>query len=609
VVLSPQDLQRKLTDLEEFYAKRNQNFMGWRDFYFLKKEAYFQDNSGKYADPDPDEVRVILPIAQIVVNGFMELLFTKPPVLSVPASRVDSDKRLQAEHNEKALWAIWSLANIYQQIIDSLWFGLVDGWGVLQCLWNKDAEEYESPVAVLAQDPHNVYPCPGDIPGTWRYVIHAYERTVAQLKEKWVNGKDGRTKSFKVANESLSDLDDTKTVTLIDYWDAKVNAVGICYELEDQPDGVGDTRMESRWLKPPKEHGYGSLPWVIYFPSRLPFRGIGERMGLSVLFIIQELLKYLCVLVSEKATWIRRWQEPPLVTYSEQGENFTPVLVESKMHLKMGVDEKAEYLVHPAQPTGIDEQIGMILEFIERATLPKALQGVYEGQMSGIAMSLLRNPTLMKIAFKQEAIEQALEELNKIILRLLERFLKGNRNLWSRSTGGVEQEVEINPETIGGYYENRVKLSASLPTDDASTVNSLLALLQGGVLSAPTVRDVAQQTLHDLVPQSLVDEQKLVLADKVMQNPQFIMALAMQVAQEIDPVLGQYMQQAAAQNPQAGGPPGNPAMGDRELTLPAGTMASQTPGMPGGNTRPTMEQRIQEMNLSSPASSAGQRYE
>ena len=36
-------------------------------------------------------------------------------------------------------------------------------------------------------------------------------------------------------------------------------------------------------------------------------------------------------------------------------------------------------------------------------------------------------------------------------------------------------------------------------------------------------------------------------------------------------------------------------MGEKEMTMPAGTLPSQTPGMPGGNTEPNMQQRLGEM--------------
>jgi hypothetical protein len=59
----------------------------------------------------------------------------------------------------------------------------------------------------------------------------------------------------------------------------------------------------------------------------------------------------------------------------------------------------------------------------------------------------------------------------------------------------------------------------------------------------------------------------------------------MQVAQQ---VFGGILPGMGQENPRGG-------FGEREMTMPARTLPSQTPGMPGGNTQPNMQQRLQEM--------------
>jgi len=244
----------------------------------------------------------------------------------------------------------------------------------------------------------------------------------------------------------------------------------------------------------------------------------------------------------------------------------------------------------------LDTQIAKIEDYIERGSLPRVLQGQYVGSISGIAMSLLRNPTLMKVAFKQKTLERALVMLNENILRLLEKFLRSPRRLWGENEKGQGVDVTIDAATIAGYYHNEVKLSASLPTDDAGTVNMIALLVQLGVLSRRTSRDVMQQTLHELVPQSLPDEEKLVLAEKILENPAMVQALAQTVAQNV--FGGVLSVQGQAENPRGG-------YGPKEATLPAGTLAAQTPGMPGGNVQPSIEQRMEELAQRGPTPTGG----
>jgi len=570
--------------MEEFYRQRNTNMLAWRALYFRQEEQYFVDRDGEFIEPEKDERRIILPIAQEYVESMRELLLTKAPAMTVPAPSVAGQAVIHADHNERALFAVWHQAGINQEVRDSLWHAFVDGWGVLQILWDKNAGENESPVVVIAQDPINVYPCPGSRPNSWQYVIHGYPRTVGEVREEWERGRDRRTRQFRAAQEALADLKDGDRVNYIEYWDGEYCAVAVNYHAQaDRQQGKVEEITE--FVMPPEAHHYGFLPWEIYFPTRTPFRRIGERQGLSILYVIEDLIRYTCWLFSKKATMLERWQDPPLVTKTEEGRDFEPVRSEAGMHLRLLPEEDAAYLINPTPMPQLDTQIARIEEYIEKGSLPRVLQGQYVGSISGIAMSLLRNPTLMKVAFKQETLEAALVAMNEKILRLLEKFGRGERYMWGRNAKGENVDTMIDPQKIGGYYRNEVKLSASLPTDDASTVNMLATMIQLGVVSRQTARDVAQQTLHELVPQSLPDEQKRVLAEMILTNEQMVQQLAMQVAQQ---VFGGILPGMGQENPRGG-------FGEREMTMPARTLPSQTPGMPGGNTQPNMQQRLQEM--------------
>lgn len=576
-------LQQRLTKVSEFYLQRNENMLYWRDLYFRSPKQVWKDDAGVYIEPEPDEERLVLPIPQEVVEGFRELLLTKSPVISVPPPTAAGMELIAAEHNEKALQVVWNRAEIAERLRDSLWHGLVDGWGVLQLAWDKDASEFESPVYVTHQDPYNVYAMPGDRPDSWKYVIHCYPRLVGTIRDEWdsLEGVHGNSKEAKTLKSAFDGLEETDEVTFIDYWDDKINAVAINFNTKVK--GSGETTIESRWIKAPTPHNYGFLPWEIYMPCRLPFRTVGERMGISVLYPIEDLVIQKDKIISQKATMLSRWQDPPLVTQTELGPSFEPVRTERGMHLRLGLDEKASYLVHPGPMPQIDSLLEQVTGQIETSALPRALQGQYEGAISGVAMSLLRNPTLMKVAFRQKEVERCMERLNSKILRLLEKKLTRPLYLWGKTSSAASIDTMIDPTKIAGYYRNEVKLSASLPTDDAATVSMLMTMVQMNILSRQTARDVAQQTLHDLVPQSLIDEEERVLAELIWQNPGIIEALAQAAAKKVNlPYLPKQ------ENPKGG-------YGDKEVAMPAQALASQTPGLPGGNTKPDANQSRSEM--------------
>ena len=582
-------IERRWKSMEDHYAQRNSNILMWRSMYFMQHQQYFLDNTGTFIAPEPDEKRVVLPIAPFIVEAMRELLFTKSPAITVPVSTAKSVDQDQADHNEKALLAIWHWSQLYSVAKDSLWFALTAGWGVLETLWDKQDKE-DSPIVVIAHDPFNVYPCPGKREGEWKYVLLAWPRLVGEIRDEWELGGDGRTAIWKQTRETLLDLNDDDYVTYLEYWDKETHAVAINYSQKSEETGEIEI---TAFIKKPVNHKYGFLPWDFYFPCKLPFPRIGHRVGVAIYYIIGGMIRYLCQLVSAKATMLERWQDPPLVTHTMEGRDFEPVRTERGLHLKLDLDESAEYLVNPTPMPQLDSQIALLQDYIERGSIPRVLQGQYVGAISGIAMSLLRNPTLMKVAFKQSAIEEALVSVNKKILRLLEDKL-GSTPLyaWGVDQRNQDVEVEIDPDNINGYYRNAVRLSASLPTDDASTVNMLAVLKQLNILSAQTIRDIAQQLLHELVPQSLPDEEKRVRAEKILDDPEFSRMLALAAAAE---VLGPEVMKALGMGGAGGQESGRGGFGERQARTPASTLPSQTPGMPGGNTQPGVRQRRQEM--------------
>ena len=573
----------------------------WLRMYSRDKREYWYDkDTGEYLEPEDRERRIVVPIAALTVETMIELLLTKKPSLSVPASNNEQACQETAEHNERALHATWYQADINTAFRDSLWMGLVMGWGVLQILWDDNAGKDQCPIVAMSHDPRTVYAAPGRRPGEWSYIIHVYPRLVSEIKDEWLTSKDKRNKQARAALKSFgiteeNGLNDNDMVMFVDYWDKDVNACAMSYIIPDRgnPYSFDATNTQgssfTSFVKPPTEHGYGFLPWQIYFPNRLPFQRVGERMGVSVFHTVEDLIREFVQLVSSKATMLDRWQDPPLITKTTDGRSFEPVRSQAGLHIRLlaGEDEDAYYLINPTPMPQIDSQLVLYENYLERGSIPRVLQGQYVGDVSGVAMSLLRNPTLMRVAYKQETIERAAVRLNADILRLYERFLTSPLYMWGQNELGREVETTITPSEIDNYYRNSVKLSASLPTDDAATINLLIAMIQIGLISKRTGRDVMQQTLHEILPQSLTEEEELILAEKVLENPEILQTMATAAGKK---VFGNLMQQAQPEpeNPRGG-------RGEREITPPAGTLASQTPGMFGGNTQPDASQVLQEM--------------
>ena len=556
--------------LEEFYNQRNVNIRVWREIALLTRDSYWVDSEGNYKPPEDREVRLILPIAHSVIESYLALMLTRPPVISVPSSDIRQIHQTQANNIEKMLYAIWSKTKMTSVVRDALWHALVGGWGTIQVCYDPEADlQDKCPIYARSVDPIGFYPMPSARQGEWEYVVLSEHRLVGDLRNTFVLGKDGRRKAVKTAKSVLDDFDDTDRVKIMEYWDAEWHAFMIMPEkdMAEEPSIV-----EGEWLLPPVGHDFKRIPFVTFFGQALPFRDRGERMGVSVLFPLEQLIRYVCQLVSQKASIIARYANPAIVTKTAEGRGFEIPPEPFGGQIPLEIQESAEFLLPPGTSPSVDMQLEQILGQLEQAGLPRHIMGqITVGGMSGIAMNLLRTPVLMKVAFKQMSAEEALEDVNELFLRAIENYVISPVYMWGHDSRGQAIEVALDPAEIGGYYRSQVKLSASLPTDETAVTAMLTALKQVGVLSGRTVRDVIQQTLRDMVTQSLDTEEDQILIEKLLAMPDIQMALAQDAARE-----------AGIQLPtqQQAGMPGGQGQ------IPGMPMQGAIPGMPGGAMAP-----------------------
>jgi len=565
--------------LEEFYSQRNTNMLVWRELALLTKESYWVDSEGNYVPPEDYEVRIILPTAWNTIETYLALMLTRPPVITVPTSEVREVHKEQADMIEKMLYAVWSKSRLNSVLRDALWHSLVDGWGVLQVVYEPDADlKGRCPIYVKSIDPMGFYPMPSARPGEWEYVIIIQHRLVGDLRRSFILGKDGRLKAVKSAKQALEGYDDTDRVKILEYWDDTHHAFMVIPEETEQEEP--DVAL-GEWLLPPTEHRFGRIPFAVFFGVGLPFRDRGERMGVGVLFPLEGLVRYSCQLISQKASIIHRYANPTLVTKTVEGRGFDiPSPIGGELPLEL--EESAEFLLPPGTPPDVDVQLNEIIAQIEQTGLPRHIMGQLAiSRLSGIALSLLRTPVLMKVAFKQMSVEEALEDINEIILRTIENYVAEPIYLWGRDSEGQTIDIALDPTIINGYYRTNVKLTASLPTDETAVTAMVTALRQTDVLSSRTARDIIQQTLRDLTTQSLEDEENQILIEKLLALPQFQVALAMDAAREAGVEL--FMEAG----PGRGNIPGSPMQGAIPGMPPGAVPPQQFPWRVSGRAEPT----------------------
>ena len=579
--------------MREFYAKRNANMHAWEPRWSLDERFYFQDANGEYIEPADDEERVVPATAFNVIQGMQQLLLTRPPHIHVPRSEFLKQAADQAEDIENMLYAIWHEAHVYPSLINASWFQLCDGWLVLHAYMDDSVEPWESPIRMEYCDPTTVYPCPGRGPYNWKWVIRAYSTTVSEVMDTYFGSKIDRRRNADREFAVFRDYLDVDTVEVVEYWDKEDYAVLIRPKalVEDAPEAM----WTGVWAISPQAHNYGFLPWTIRYGLELPLRRRGEQFGVSVLYPLTHLALYWARLLSQNATIIRRYADPLRVskTLDREGVDWTAG------EIALGLEEDIRYMKSPGTSPDVMPQLAEIRGQIEASTLPAVFFGGYAGRMSGIALELLRQPTLMKIAFIQKAIESACEEVNQHFLRLIEQFVPTKRYIRGKLPDGTPIETYLDGSVVNGYYYNQVTLSASIPSEAPSIVTMLLAAEGQKVLSKRTVRQVMQQVLNDITPQNLGDEEEQIIMEFMLTNPEFLTGLAMQVAQRYG------IQMPTPPGGAAESEPGLTQPGGAALSgMPAGVVAPQTRKFAPKNTEPSRRQHQQRVMQ---ASGLGQR--
>jgi len=613
----------KIRDLTiSFIQQRVERLKGergeWNDRASLYERVYLMN---LWDDtPEPDERRLVAPTAWTRVESYKALLLARPPVISVPASSVQAVAEDQADQIEKYLWAAWYQADVLGALNHAEWFACAFGEGVLRCLYDDLAADGDFPLLIHGNiDPRNVYALASSRAGLDIELAHSFKRTRAEIEDEWgeLPGHPDDSTEAGWLDEEIDFCDYWRVDTVIETRSEPVveseeesgpvtHLVKTAAEQEEAPEAeepevenvpaeIVTKRVRKRVVtnaivagddfikKPTVMPGYSRIPFVRFAGIETPLKGAdgalsilfpitaGSQVGNSdvkgVVAALSELLGHrqrIVEMFANGATVVIGADADVTLDFSPSAQNFLPK------------DAKVEFLVPPGPHPAVDGQLQILDREIEDATISASMMGRHTGDVSGLALSAMASPVLMRIAHRQQIRERAYQDLNELILALTE-FYSGpdGWEVWGTDRIGGMIDMVIRPEDINGYYRNRVKLSASLPKDANGDIMIMANLVTQNLISHETFLDHLQQ-VKDLVRQSPMDEIKAVLRDKMLFGSEVSEILAKLIvteySQELADALGITLEPEQPQQPgmpQMQGPP----------QMPPGMMPP--PGMPG----------------------------
>lgn len=451
--------------------------------------------------PEGEGEVVIRNIPWVMVEKASSILAKQfPSIDAIPPENRLREAAQAIEDFLRYAWEVWDqrwIQGLHGPLLrDIAHFLCLRGWVTIRIAYNADAPPGELPVDLYVCDPREVYPQLGS--NGIRYVIHRYWSTVGEVLDEWPE-----------AEKKLKGRDEDEIVEVVAYYDDWWHYLEV--------DGIE--------IKPPTEHGYGFVPWIVATGLGAPVRATERdqnhwtgEVGVSIFHGIKRAYRQMNRLVSQLATEVARVANPPTVYYYDPARPDTP----QPIKLSAGATnflyfdrERVEVLQVTPNPANAAPVMQSLLDDIEKGGLPGVLWGV--GQGSGFALTIQADAAMDTLYPLTKVLERVMEQVNQRALELIRDLHDGPVGYLVRDalTGRLVAGQEITPDLIAAVGTRTVVRFRKITPRDRVQMAQLAALLTDKkLISLETARD---EFLGIENPQR---ENERVLADLVYLDPE-----------------------------------------------------------------------------------------
>lgn len=247
----------------------------------------------------------------------------------------------------------------------------------------------------------------------------------------------------------------------------------------------------NEWVMQPRRHGYGRLPWIMYWPQMGLDTGSSEpeKLYMGLLNGSTEMIRAQSQLASHyidivgKSAWpTLEFTGPPGITEEVQAAwDDTPGSKNIKPpQVQVGVGQTPR----PPAEIGIAKQF--LDEAIEANTVPAVARGQRPtGAASGYHTAVLAGIASLNFGAVKEAMERGLQDKGEIILRIVELVIDDKVTVFGKTEAGV-LDAAIKPSDIKGHYVNIVRINSVSPEEQERRLNLWANLWRSGYVDLDT---------------------------------------------------------------------------------------------------------------------------
>ena len=248
---------------------------------------------------------------------------------------------------------------------------------------------------------------------------------------------------------------------------------------------------DNEWVMEPRRHGYGRLPWVMYWPQLGLDTGNSDpsKLYMGLLNGSMEMIRAQSQLASHyidivaKSAWpTLEFTGPPGITEEVQAAwDDTPGAKNIKPpQVQVGVGETPR----PSSEIGVAKQF--LDEAIEANTVPAVARGQRPtGAASGYHTAVLAGIASLNFGAVKDAMERGLQDKGEIILRIVELVINDKVTVFGKTEAGVLDAV-VKPSDIKGHYVNIVRINSVSPEEQERRLNLWANLWRSGYVDLDT---------------------------------------------------------------------------------------------------------------------------
>lgn len=465
--------------------------------YATARKLYLGRHFGLPGNPTPEQsglYTLVLNYIRPTVDKSVQLLFGQMPGIQVMPPGVDEEAGRLAEAEEALLYATWEKNEadlVFRRVAHNMSLlrrGLIYYW------WDAGRKI----VRFRSVSPDNFYPvydgeeiveCLIVSRRLTRSLQSSYPKLADQIvpdssrddvfdESRWTRIIAGKADilSSEASSSTRMVAPIAGQTTVIDWYDKYGNWVRL----------MGNARHAQKLL-----YGTDRVP-VIEMLNSLPG---DEREPMSDITGISDLNLYLDQLLSQQANIIKRYSNPTIID-KQSGQSVQDIRQAVQADggvLPIRRDGDIELLNWQGQPPDIQAQYARVMQAIyDLSGKPATSYGQVMSNQSGVATNMSLSPATTTTEEKQGIVGVALVQLNEAILRLNEKFMKGEQievRGSNQTRPGVHSwqyfDVKITGAEIGGWYKNRIKWASALRTDDPIYVQNELAKSSGDASNPP----------------------------------------------------------------------------------------------------------------------------